>query len=238
MIPELTKALNKLANSIEAMGPAGGTDSDQMLAFVIALITALVAVVGRFAYGEFREHKIKKDKRILLAGLVGDEINYRWYGINRLNKADRPIIGQMLMRFFSENKEFDLDLVERFKDLRISSEDLPIMKKVYDEAFDLNVFSDRSLISDLIYTHVCLLDFCDAHKRIVVVYKEHQNQKERELPPEEEQKRQTDLEIHLGEMKRAWAAMDSYVKSIDKSFQSALKLIEKDYVAYKRRRLD
>jgi hypothetical protein len=120
----------------------------------------IAALFGYFAQALSSEREVVRQRiqqRKLLVSLLGDEITLRW----------NQDIAKNLCDLF---KEFKLEKVKELCETRFHEDDLWLFKQCATNITLTTAFDDHAVVSQVIYVHVLIKDFCDGHATLCKDY--------------------------------------------------------------------
>jgi len=157
---ESAAALNRIAEILERTPTTDFLSTvSPVTTFLLGIFTAVVGavvtyIVRKRLQREQLEHtkqeqlnKQRKERRLLVS-LLGDEIALRWDGWRERHL--QPVFGQ----FSRENAQ---TLCAK----KIQLDDFPVFQKCATDLSRTAAFNDPTFVSDVIYAHIAIRDFCD-----------------------------------------------------------------------------
>ena len=130
---------------------------------ITLIIGALITFILRYFLVGIQERRQRNSRRELIAGLIGDEIEYRW----------RRHIRKDILSFLEAGA--DMESAREFADRVITVRDFPVMHLIYEHLFESNVFIRRSTMSILVHAYITMHDVCDGHSVIQKLFERLEN---------------------------------------------------------------
>ncbi|MDJ0950596.1 MAG: hypothetical protein QNJ94_16915 [Alphaproteobacteria bacterium] len=210
--------LERIAVAVESLSSPNVSlvDLGQLLYIAVggALGAVLTYVVRKKHQAEVdRRHKAKEEeelqeKKLLLSGLLGDEIVLRW----------KEQIASDLGRHF---RKFSLEDVSTINRTHLSDNDLYVFKQCGLNMFEADVFEDKTLVSHIVYVHMLIKDFLDGKEALAQIHQQYLSST-----------RDSPTKTTESDVRQEWKRLASQFDQLDGEIDKVFRAIESEYRKY------